>query len=75
MGNLIDVSLDPVAGKSRFRFDLGGQLDTWPTGDDLTEVQWLIYGPQSVFRYRADGRYSEQPGDTPREDERWHGLT
>ena len=70
--NLIEVSLDPEAGKSRFSFDLGGQLDTWPTGDDLTEEQWFIYGPQKVFGYRADGRYSEQPGDSPQDRERWH---
>ena len=69
---LIEVSLDLEAGKSRFTFDLGGQLETWPTGDDLTEEQWLIYGPQNVFVYYADGRYSEQPGDTPRNSERSH---
>jgi|KBSSwiStaDraftv2_1062776.scaffolds.fasta_scaffold635049_1 hypothetical protein len=70
---LIDVSLGPEAGRSHFTFDLGGQLETWPTGDDLTEEQWFIYGPQNVFGYRADGRFSKQPADTPRDSERWHG--
>ena len=70
--NLKEVSLDPEAGRSRFTFDLGGQLETWPTGDDPTEEQWFIYGPENVFGYRADGSYSEQPADTPRDSERWY---
>lgn len=73
--NLNGISLDPEAGKSRFTFDLGGQLETWPTGDDATEEQWFIYGLGDVFGFRADGSYSKQPGDTPRESERWHRLT
>lgn len=66
------VSLDPAAGKSRFTFDLGGQLETWPTGDDPTEEQWFVYGPKNVFGYRANGSYHEGPVGTPREEERWH---
>ena len=68
---LNDVSLDPATGKSHFTFDLGGQLETWPTGDDPTEEQWFIYGPENVFGYRADGRFSKQPVDTPRDSEHW----
>lgn len=69
--NLIRVCTDPASGTSRFEFDLGGLLETWPVGDDPTEEQWFIYGPDEVFGYRADGLFSKQPADTPLDDERW----
>lgn len=73
--NLLQVCLDPLSGKSRFEFDLGGLLETWPVGDDPTEEQWFIYGPEDVFGYRADGLWSKQPAETPREDEHWHAMS
>ena len=65
------VRIEPETGKSRFEFDLGGVLETWPVGDDPNEEQWFIYAPEEVFGYRADGCYSKQPADTPRSEERW----
>lgn len=61
-------------GCSSISFDLGGLLETWPVGDDPTEEQWFIYSPDDVFGYRADGRFSKQPPDIRREQERWTPL-
>jgi len=72
---LSKIAVFPSAGRSRFEFDLGGIVETWPVGDDPTTEQWYIYGPDSVFAYRADGQYSLQPADTPREMTRWQSLT
>lgn len=68
---LTGVRIEPRKGKSWFEFDLGGVLETWPVGDDPHEEQWFIYAPEAVFKYRADGRYSKQPADTPRSEECW----
>lgn len=54
---LMNVSLVPEKGRSTFKFDLGGLLERWPAGNDTTEEQWFIYGPENVFAYRADGNY------------------
>lgn len=71
---LVSVSVDPAQGRSRFIFDLGGLLETWPTGDDLTEKQWLIYGPDNVFTYRADGQYSLQAAEAAADPEQWLSI-
>ncbi|MET3712538.1 hypothetical protein ABIC65_003256 [Sphingomonas trueperi] len=71
---LSGLSLDPQAGTSRFTFDLGAQLETWPADDDPTVEQWYIYGPESVFAYRADGRCSLGSGDTPPKAVEWFEL-
>lgn len=71
---LTGLSLNPNAGTTRFTFDLGGQLDTWPVHGDPTEEQWFIYGPERVFAYRADGRCSLGPGDTPPDAVQWFDL-
>lgn len=68
---LTAIEVDPSAGTSRFVFDLGGLLETRPYGDDPTEEQWYIFGRDEIFAYRADGCWSRQPPDTPREAERW----
>lgn len=72
---LTKISVSPSAGRSKFEFDLGGLLETWPVGDDPTTEQWFIYGPDAVFAYRADGQCSLQPADTPPEMKRWQPLT
>ena len=69
--NISSIFVEPLSGESRFEFDLGGLIETWPYGDDPTEEQWYIYGPEEVFAYRADGLYCKQPGDTPCENEIW----
>ncbi|MDT7530925.1 hypothetical protein OVY29_19870 [Sphingopyxis sp. SE2] len=72
---LVSVHVNPSKGQSRFDFDLGGLLETWPVGDDLTEEQWFIYSPHNVFTYRADGKYSLETPDTRAEQERWLPFT
>jgi len=72
---LVKVSVDPALGYSHFMFDLGGSLETWPYSDvDRNDEQWLFYGPETVFVYRADGHYSQHPGNTPRDLQRWIPL-
>lgn len=72
---LTKISMFPSTGRSKFEFDLGGLFETWPVGDDRTTKQWIIYGPDAVFTYRADGQYSLQLADTPPEMTRWQPLT
>ena len=52
----------PAEGRSRFGFDLGSALETWPYDDRVLE-QWMLYCPGSkVFTYRSDGRANFKPG-------------
>nr|NUR37131.1 hypothetical protein [Sphingomonas sp.] len=71
---LIAIQTSRTDGRSTLRFDLGGLLETWPVGDDSTEEQWFIYSSDEVFGFRADGHFSRQLPDTPREKERWAPL-
>jgi hypothetical protein len=68
------IQASQLDGRSTFRFDLGGLLETWPVGDDPTEEQWFIYSSDEVFGFRADGHFSRQLPSTPREQERWSPL-
>ena len=59
---LIGVSVNSHMGTSVFTFDLGSRMDTKPYD---ASVQWTLFEPNGdVVRYRGDGRYSHQPGDT-----------
>ncbi|HEX8341242.1 MAG TPA: hypothetical protein VF624_10060 [Tepidisphaeraceae bacterium] len=66
----------PAEGKSRFAFDLGGVLETWPTSDRVLE-QWLLYCPDgNVFTYRSDGQVNFKPGrEADSGDETWLAAT
>ncbi|WNJ89229.1 hypothetical protein [Bosea sp. 685] len=56
---LLSISVDPLKGTSRFAFDLGAVLETWPYEDeDLDEQWWLQHRSSYTFAYRKDGRYS-----------------
>ena len=56
-------------GASRFRFDLGGVLSTWPSGPEL-EDQWMLYeGDHFAFAYRSDGKFRDRAeGGQPESD-------
>ena len=70
---LVGVEIDPAAGTSLFRFDLGGTLATW--SDEPRDEQWSLHRPDgSVLSYRGDGRYSLGPKDGAPEDEVWTPL-
>lgn len=70
--SLVSVVVDPSKGTSVFAFDLGSRLETTPYNDS---IQWYLYEPSGfVLSYRADGRISYQPGDTPPNKERWEPL-
>lgn len=71
---LMAVSVGPKAGHSRFTFDLGGSLETWPYEDNSTDEQWIIYRGAETFAYRADGHYSCGPSNRSPELERWLPL-
>lgn len=58
---LTAVHFDPIVAKSRFTFDLGGRLETWPLGDDPTSEHWFMMGEVEAFSVREDGHYSIQP--------------
>ena len=71
---LMAVSVGPKTGHSRFTFDLGGSLETWPYGEDPTDEQWIIHRGTETFAYRADGHYSYGPSDRLPETEIWLPL-
>jgi hypothetical protein len=71
---LLSLSVLPDEGRSTFKFDLGGSLETWPYGGDPTEEQWTILTEAEAFTYRADGSYSHGPSATPSGEERWLPL-
>jgi hypothetical protein len=71
---LAGVMVDPSAGTSRFEFDLGGELLTWPYQEGHEE-QWLLYEPDGrVLQYRADGHYARDPGSFTDDQHRWQSL-
>ena len=54
---LINVSVDPNRGSSRFKFDFGGELETRKF--DNSSEQWLLYDPSKrVLSMRPDGQFS-----------------
>ena len=71
---LVDVSVAPEHGRSTFSFDLGGLLETWPYGDDLTDEQWTLLTDVEAFAYRADGTYASGRRNTPPDLRRWLPL-
>jgi hypothetical protein len=71
---LLAVRVDPSQGRSTFKFDLGGALETWPYGDDPTDKQWIVFTETEAFAYRADGFYKRDPSDTPPDQEMWLPL-
>jgi len=71
---LLAVNAAADDGRSTFTFDLGGSLETWPYGDDLTDEQWTILTGVEAFTYRADGTYACGPSTTPPDLELWLPL-
>ncbi|MEM8856561.1 MAG: hypothetical protein AAGD34_22920, partial [Pseudomonadota bacterium] len=68
---LMGVEVQPDGGRSIFRFDLGGALETWPWDEDPTDVQWIIYQGAETFSYRADGLYHQGLSNDASDDESW----
>ncbi len=67
--------MEPGTVITRFEFDLGGALETFPVDDDPSDEQWLLYEPSGdVLSVRADNRFSHGPGDTPPDEWRWLPL-
>ena len=72
---LTAIEADPKAGTSRFNFDLGGSLLTWPYDDEDNDEQWLLYLPSGdVLTYRADGYYSLGSGKLKEDEIVWQPL-
>jgi hypothetical protein len=58
---LTDVEADPTRGTSKFSFEQGASIETWPY-DDGNDEQWMLYMKSGgVLSYRADGSYSLDP--------------
>jgi len=73
---LSSVRRHSAQGTWTFTFDLGGELTTWPYGDDPLEEQWLFYEGQSgrVLTVRADDCYSYGPGNQRPDDIVWSAI-
>lgn len=72
--NLIAVNVGSDDGRSAFRFDLGGYLETWPYGGDATEEQWMIYNETDVFSLNTAGLFALHPSDASAETVSWGVL-
>ena len=74
---LINVQVAPIDGRSRFEFDLGCVLDTWPIpAEDELDVQWMLYQPaDEVLTVRRDGKYCLASAKAKDEDKVWLPLS
>jgi hypothetical protein len=74
------VTVDPSNGATRFEFDLGCVLETWPRPrpehHEYLRDQWhLVHRPtERWISVREDGRYMDGPGNVPVEDELYRPL-
>lgn len=73
---LLSVARGSTPGSRAFAFDLGGELKTWPYGDDPSDEQWLLYERASgnVLTVRADGLCSYGAGSRTPDDEEWNVM-
>ena len=53
-----------AGGRTAFRFDLGGLLETMPSPDGKLAATWMLLCPNGRVLYqRSDGRYQLEPPD------------
>ncbi|WP_341315685.1 hypothetical protein WN982_10850 [Paraburkholderia sp. IMGN_8] len=73
---LLSVTWGTTLGSWVFAFDLGGELKTWPYGEDPSDEQWLLYERDSgnVLSVRADGLSSYGAGSRTAKDEEWRPI-
>ena len=70
---ILGVEVDAAAGASRFRFDLGATLETFPREGEPVEQQWSLRLPGGDhLAYRSDGRASLGRGGP--EEKVWHAA-
>ena len=71
---LTAVIVNPRTLNTKFRFDLGGQLRTWPYKGEAIEM-WNLRCPSGrYFAFRSDGAYSYCPGHTKPDEKHWQQL-
>ncbi len=68
------LAIEPAKGRSLFRFDLDGTLETWPYEDGDDSEQWIISRGDDYFDYRGDGLFWQGPGNTVPDDKIWSPL-
>lgn len=68
------LAIEPADGRSVFRFDLDGQLETWPYEEEDDREQWIIKRDGTYFDYRGDGYFWQGTGDTVPDDKVWQSL-
>jgi hypothetical protein len=74
------VTVEPANGATRFEFDLDCVIETWPRPrpehHEYLRDQWhLTHRPTEWwFSVREDGRYSNGPGNVPKDDELYRPL-
>jgi hypothetical protein len=68
---LTDIDVNPSDGRTRFKFDLGGELLTKPYGEELTE-QWMLFDPEGqVLSVRSDGKASYNASNGKPDERNW----
>ncbi len=51
-------------GTSRFQFNLGARLETWPYADEDNDQQWMLFTPEGkVISFYADGQHAWEASD------------
>lgn len=71
---LTALTLDSLSRRTRFSFDLGATLTTWPY-EENDEEQWSLSLPdRHVLTYRADGLASLGAGDADPEQAAWQTV-
>ncbi len=68
------IAIDVEGGRSAFRFDLDGLLETWPYEENDAREQWTIFHEGAYFDYRGDGLFRRSAGDTVPSDDAWLSL-
>jgi hypothetical protein len=72
---LTGVSINPRTSATEMKFDLGAKLSIRRISPQDDEDMWSLYQPNSyVLSVRADGKYNNDPGDTPPEHNEWKPI-
>ena len=72
---LTGVSINPRTSTTEMNFDLGAKLSIQRISSRDDNDIWSLYQPNSyVLSVRADGKYKNNPGDTPPEDYNWKPI-
>ena len=72
---LTGVKINPKTSATQMEFDLGAKLSIRRFSSQDDGDIWSLYQPNGyVLSVRADGKYNNDPGDTPPEQNEWKPI-